>query len=96
MDGVLEGRWGAWVVEVAIRAVEIPALRGLFACTRRLPRYRPLVLPDADGQRAADRLGVAAMARTGFLRAGPPRRRHGRPAPRPRPAADRERPRPAG
>src|SRR5207249_1218152 len=52
VDGVLEGSWGAWAIEVKTGPVSAADLRGLAEFTRRHSNYRPLVLCD-EASRAA-------------------------------------------
>lgn len=73
VDGVLDGSWGAWAIEVKTGPFGAAEVRGLLEFTRRFPRYRPLLLCDAAQLPAAERLGVAAIDWKRFLLAGPPR-----------------------
>ncbi len=73
VDGVLEGSWGTWAVEVKTGAFDAHDLRGLLEFTRRHPRFRPLVLTGPDGEKMAQRAGVMARSWTEFLLQGPPR-----------------------
>lgn len=43
VDAVLEGSWGAWVLEVKTGSVTASDLRALGEFTRRFPKYDPLV-----------------------------------------------------
>lgn len=71
MDGVLDGSWGAWAVEVKTGPFAAADLRGLLEFARRFPRFRPLLLCDPSELGAADRLGVPAMSWQQFLLEGP-------------------------
>jgi hypothetical protein len=71
VDGVLEGDWGNWAVEVKTGAFSAGDLRGLAEFTRRHPAFRPLLLCDDARLPAAERLGVKAMPWTRFLLSGP-------------------------
>ena len=71
IDGVLDGNWGRWAIEVTAGRVTSRELRGLGEFTRRFPEYRPLVVCEPDEQGAAERLGIAAMSWQDFLWAGP-------------------------
>ncbi|HSF14060.1 MAG TPA: ATP-binding protein [Vicinamibacteria bacterium] len=73
VDAVLEGSWGAWVVQVATGSVSSFDLRGLGEFTRRNPSFRPLVLCTSDGRSAVERAGFPAMSWSDFLLDGPPR-----------------------
>jgi len=72
VDGVLDGSWGAWAVEVKTGAFSMADLRGLLEFARRFPRYRPLLLCDPGELRVAERLGVPAMSWKQFLLEGAP------------------------
>jgi len=71
IDGVLDGKWGRWAIEVTAGRVTSRELRGLGEFTRRFPEYRPLVVCEPGEQGAAERLGIAAMSWQDFLWAGP-------------------------
>lgn len=74
VDGILEGTWGEWAVEVKTGGVQASDLRGLLEFTRRFPKYRPLLLCDADDAAAravADRAGIACQPWQEFLLEGP-------------------------
>lgn len=73
VDGVLDGSWGSWVVEVKSGPVDATALRGLLEFQRRAPRYRPLVICDPRARAGVERLGIEATSWQRFLLAGPPR-----------------------
>ncbi|MBI5477906.1 MAG: ATP-binding protein [Deltaproteobacteria bacterium] len=72
VDGVLEGSWGSWAVEVKTGAFQARDLDGLLEFTRRNPRFRPLVVCSAAGLATVARLGVAATTWQEFLLSGPP------------------------
>jgi hypothetical protein len=71
VDGVLDGTWGRWAIEVTIGRVTSRELRGLGEFTRRFPEYRALVICESSEQSAAERLGIAAMSWQDFLWQGP-------------------------
>jgi hypothetical protein len=71
IDGVLDGTWGRWAIEVTAGRVTSRELRGLGEFTRRFPEYRPLVVCRPGEQAAAERLGIAAMTWQDFLWGGP-------------------------
>jgi len=75
IDGVLDGSWGRWAIEVTAGRVTSRELRGLGEFTRRFPEYRPLVVCEPGEQGAAERLGIAAMSWQDFLWAGPMKKR---------------------
>lgn len=72
VDGVIEGSWGQWAIEVKTGSFGLTDIRGLLELTRRHPKYRALVLCDADEVRTAERAGVAAVPWREFLLTGPP------------------------
>ncbi len=72
VDGVIEGSWGRWAIEVKTGRFEAGALRGLLEFTRRFPGYRPLLVCDAEGLTVAERVGIDAVTWSGFLLSGPP------------------------
>ena len=72
VDGVIEGKWGAWAMEVKTGAFASTQLRGLLEFCRRYPRYRPLVITAAGEESLARRLGLTAMSWSEFLLSGPP------------------------
>jgi predicted AAA+ superfamily ATPase len=72
VDGVLDGSWGSWAVEVKTGQVTQGDLRALGVFTERYPDYRPLVVCDEGGKAAAVRAGFAAVTWRRFLLDGPP------------------------
>ncbi|MBN2573095.1 MAG: ATP-binding protein [Deltaproteobacteria bacterium] len=72
VDGVIEGSWGAWAVEVKTGSFQTGDLRGLFELVRRYPKYKPLVVCDESSLPVAARAEIAAVAWQDFLLAGPP------------------------
>jgi len=73
VDGVLEGSWGSWVIEVKTGSATNPELRGIAEFTRRHPGFHPLVLCDDEVRTTVERTGLAAMSWRDFLLHGPPR-----------------------
>lgn len=71
VDGVIDGSWGAWAIEVKTGGFAAADLRSLLEFVRRFPTYRPLVLCDPAQAPAAERLGVPAMDWRQFLLGGP-------------------------
>lgn len=67
VDGVLEGSWGRWAIEVTMGSVTPSAVRGLLEFTERFREYRPLVVCAPDDLAAAGRLGLRAMPWQEFL-----------------------------
>lgn len=74
VDGVLEGSWGSWAIEVKTGPISSNVFRGLAEFTRRHPAYRPLVLCDRNRREALERIGLESMAWGDFLLSGPPLR----------------------
>jgi hypothetical protein len=80
VDGVLDGSWGQWAIEVKTGPFGAPDLRGLFEFTQRYPEFRALVLCDPAKVEAARRLGAPAMPWPEFLLRGPLRQAEAAPA----------------
>ncbi len=72
VDGVLEGSWGSWAVEIKTGAVEAADLRSLLEFTRRYPQHRPVLICDEPALSAAERVGVEAAPWRRFLAEGLP------------------------
>jgi predicted AAA+ superfamily ATPase len=72
VDGVLEGSWGAWAIEVKTGRPDPSELRGLGDFVRRHSRFRPLVVADEEWQPVAERLGFPSVSWRVFLLEGPP------------------------
>ena len=73
VDGVFEGSWGSWAVEVKTGGLRLSDLRGLLEFTRRYSDFRPLIICNEGGLPAAERAGVTATTWQSFLLHGPPR-----------------------
>lgn len=80
VDGVSEGSWGSWAVEVKTGALQSSDLRGLLEFTRRHSQYRPLVVCDAEQLPVVSRVGVEATTWRDYLLHGPPRNTRAGPA----------------
>ena len=72
VDGVIEGSWGAWAVEIKTGPFDSSRLRGLFEFCLRYPRYRPLLITAPGDEPLARRLGVPVVNWSDFLLFGPP------------------------
>jgi hypothetical protein len=72
VDGIIEGSWGSWAVEVKTGRFQMSDLKGLLEFTRRHPPFRPLVLCDRADLPTAARAGVEAITWQEFLLGGPP------------------------
>ena len=75
VDGVFEGSWGRWAVEVKTGPFQTSELKALLELVRRHPELRPLVICNDSGRASAERSGVQAITWQEFLLAGPPRAR---------------------
>ncbi len=73
IDGVCEGSWGSWAIEVKTGKFVMTDLKGLFEFVRRYPRFRPLVVCGSAGRATAERAGVQSVTWQEFLLDGPPR-----------------------
>ncbi|HET8540544.1 MAG TPA: AAA family ATPase [Anaeromyxobacter sp.] len=72
VDGVLEGSWGSWAIEVKTGTFQTSDLKALLELVRRHPELRPLVVCDGSGCATAARAGVQAITWQEFLLGGPP------------------------
>jgi predicted AAA+ superfamily ATPase len=73
VDGVLEGSWGSWAIEVKTGRFASTDLRGLGEFVRRHKKFRPLIVCDEAARVVAERAGFEATSWTDFLLHGPPR-----------------------
>lgn len=67
VDGVLEGSWGNWAVEVKTGKFRMSDLNGLLEFTRCHPTFRPIVVCSAEGLATAERAEVPAISWREFL-----------------------------
>jgi predicted AAA+ superfamily ATPase len=72
IDGVLEGSWGSWAVEVKAGRFQMTDLGALLEFVRRYPQFRPLVVCREADRAIAERAGVASVTWQEFLLGGPP------------------------
>jgi predicted AAA+ superfamily ATPase len=72
IDGVIEGSWGSWAIEVKTGRCQMTDWNPLLEFVRRNPRFSPLALCNAADRRTAERAGVAAQTWQQFLLGGPP------------------------
>jgi len=72
VDGILEGSWGKWAIEVKTGTFQMNDLTGLLEFTRRHPGFKPLVICSSSGLATAARAEVAAITWQEFLLDGPP------------------------
>jgi hypothetical protein len=73
IDGVFEGSWGNWAVEVKTGRFGGQDLRGLLEFCRRYPAFTPLVITAPGEEETARRLGIQGISWVEFLFAGPPK-----------------------
>jgi hypothetical protein len=72
VDGVLEGSWGSWVIEVKTGSFSSAELKGIGEFVRRHPKYRPLVICDDNARSIVERTGFESIDWRDFLLRGPP------------------------
>lgn len=72
VDGILEGSWGKWAIEVKTGRFQMNDLAGLLEFTRRHSGFKPLVICSATGCATAERAEVPAITWKNFLLEGPP------------------------
>lgn len=72
VDGVIDGSWGRWAIEIKAGRFTTADFRGLLEFVRRFPSYRPLVVCDPGLADVAARAGVQATSWRDFLWAGLP------------------------
>lgn len=70
VDGVIEGTWGKWAVEVKTGRYSVRDLAGLLEFCRRYPEFRPLVVCNAAETETAARAGIRAIPWAEFLAEG--------------------------
>ena len=71
VDGVLEGSWGAWAIEIKSARFDSRDLAGLLEFCKRHPVFRPLVVTRPGDEDLARRLDLQAISWVDFLAAGP-------------------------
>lgn len=71
VDGVLDGSWGKWAVEIKTEKFDSQDLRGLLEFCRRHPTFTPLVITAPGNEDAAKRHGIRAVSWKRFLLSGP-------------------------
>ncbi|MBF8263307.1 MAG: hypothetical protein HW387_972 [Parachlamydiales bacterium] len=72
VDGVIEGSWGKWAIEVKTGRVIPSDLRGLLEFNERFPAFRPLVLCEETELKNIKNMHLQAMTWQQFLLKGPP------------------------
>jgi predicted AAA+ superfamily ATPase len=76
VDGVLDGSWGKWALEVKTGPFTTSDLRGLFEFTKQYPSFRPLVLCDSSCLKIAENMHIKALSWHQFLMQGIPAEIH--------------------
>jgi predicted AAA+ superfamily ATPase len=71
VDGVFEGSWGNWAIEVKTGRYTSQDLRGLMEFCRRNPAFLPLVITAPGDEETARRHGFRSMSWMDFLLTGP-------------------------
>jgi len=72
LDGVVEGSWGVWAIEIKSKPFHSRNLAGLFEFCRRHPTFRPLIVTRPGDEDAARKLGIQGVSWVEFLDRGPP------------------------
>lgn len=70
VDGVIDGEWGSWAIEVKYGSVQVADLRGLLEFHRRFPKYRPILIGTEAAKGAAERAGIAWLDWQDYLLRG--------------------------
>jgi predicted AAA+ superfamily ATPase len=73
VDGIFEGSWGKWAVEVKTGRFQPSDLGGLLEFVRRHPGFRPLVICNEQSRAVPERASLSAITWQQFLLDGPPR-----------------------
>jgi uncharacterized protein len=71
VDGVIDGSWGKWALEIKTGRFDVHALRGLLEFCRRYPEFKPLVICAPGDESIAERVGIDSMSWENFLVTGP-------------------------
>jgi predicted AAA+ superfamily ATPase len=72
VDGVLQGDWGNWAVEVKTGNLDMGSFTGLLEFCRRYPRFTPLVIVTPGAEDVPRRYGIRSTSWQEFLLSGPP------------------------
>lgn len=72
IDGVLEGSWGSWAIEITLGKVDNQCIRGLLEFNRQYPKYRPLIICAEKELTACKRFAIPCITWQEFLWQGPP------------------------
>src|SRR5262249_242617 len=71
VDGVFDGSWGKWAVEIKSGRFDASALRGLLEFCRRHPAFKPPVITAPGDEELARRHQIASVSWEEFLISGP-------------------------
>jgi predicted AAA+ superfamily ATPase len=72
IDGVIEGSWGDWAIEVKTGSFDSQGLKGLLEFCRRFSKFRPLVITRPGDEGLVRRHHLLAINWKDFLLSGPP------------------------
>lgn len=70
VDGVLQGDWGRWIVEVKTGRYTVADLKGLAVATTKFPDFSPVVICDPGEESVAESAGFRAVAWPEYLLKG--------------------------
>jgi predicted AAA+ superfamily ATPase len=73
VDGVIDGPWGSFAIEVKTSSFIERDLIGLLEFTRQYPKYAPLVVCDEKDVPRAKKMNLKAVSWQNFLYSGPPK-----------------------
>lgn len=71
IDGVVEGSWGSWAIEVKTGKFQMSDLKALLEFVQTNRQFRPLVICRDTDRPTAKRAGVDSITWRGFLMEGP-------------------------
>ncbi|MGB7979134.1 MAG: ATP-binding protein [Chlamydiales bacterium] len=67
VDGIIEGSWGKWAMEIKTGSIESADLLGLLEFNKQHPEFRPIVLCDHSQVKHVERLQITALPWQEFL-----------------------------
>jgi predicted AAA+ superfamily ATPase len=67
VDGVIEGSWGSWAVEVKTGPCQTRDLRGLLEFVAGHPKFKPVLICDNEGLDTAERVGIRGITWRDYL-----------------------------
>ena len=74
MDGVIQGDWGRWIVEVKTGRYTAADLKGLAVASTKFPEFSPLVICDPGEEEPAEAAGFRSIPWPDYLLGGLPRK----------------------